>query len=149
MIELYVFNGNIEVRKPETITTGRVGHKVYIEFDKKWEGLTKKKITFQAGNLSKVVPLDEGNSVITTIPVEVLRKSGYDLKVGIKGYDNSLQTILPTKYVRLGYIHEGSEILDQDSITMVNIYKSGGEEGLRIATEQEIDEMLADVFHKD
>ena len=32
---------------------------------------------------------------------------------------------------------------------MVNIYNSGGEEGLRIATEQEIDEMLADVFRKD
>ena len=147
MIELKVFNGNIQVCKPETLTTGRVGHKIYISFDKKWEGLTNKKATFQAGNLSKVVPLNEGSDIITKIPVEVLKSAGYDLKIAIKGYDEELETILPTKYARLGIIHQGGEILEQESVHMKEDYDQGGFD-LNIATPEEIDEMLDDVFQK-
>jgi hypothetical protein len=99
VIELYVFNGNIKVMKPETITSGRVGHKIYISFDNKWENLTHKKATFKAGNLIKVVEIaDNTNAAIIEIPVDVLAYPNYDLEIGIKGYDAEFDTILPTKY---------------------------------------------------
>ena len=144
MIELYVFNGNIEVRKPETITSGRVGHKIYIQFDKKWNSLTKKRATFKAGNVSRITTLPEGNEIITKIPVEVLINSGCDLEIGIKGWDTELNTILPTKYVKLGYIHPGSEIVKNESLLMIQ--NAGDLDRLRIATDEEIEELLNEIF---
>lgn len=34
MIELYVYNGNIQIKRFETLTSGRVGHKIHISFNK-------------------------------------------------------------------------------------------------------------------
>lgn len=147
MIELHVFNGNIKIVKPETITSGRVGHKVYISFDNKWENLIYKKATFKAGNLLKVIEIaDNVNEAIIEIPVEVLAYPNYDLEIGIKGYDSEFNTILPTKYQRLGRIHQGSQILSEESAHMIEDYQEGKEE-LHIATNQEIEEMLDDIFN--
>jgi len=152
MIELNVYNGNIEVYKPETITTGRVGHKVYVKFDNKWDGLTHRVATFKAGNLSKKVILGditETNDTIVHIPVQVLKTAGDKLEVGFKGFNKNMNKILPTKYVSLGYIHQGSEILEPESIHMIQDAVEHDEDfQLRIATEQEIDEMLNYVFGK-
>lgn len=143
MIELYVYDANIKVIKPETLTTGRLGHKIYVQFDEKWSNLMHKRATFRAGNLLKIVKLpDNVDSTIVKIPVEVLVSEGCDLEIGFKGFDNEVKDILPTKYVRLGYIHQGSQILKQESIYMMNNPE------LYIASEEEIDEMLDDVFIK-
>lgn len=146
MIELYVYNGNIQVRKYETLTSGRVGHQIYITFDKKWANLPKKKITFQAGNNAVTIPETfENNEIITQIPVEVLRKPNYDLYISIKGYDNEYNNILPTRYVRLGLIHQGNETFSSESEQLI-IEKESGELELDIASDEEVNEMLDEVF---
>lgn len=154
MIELSVYNGNIEVRRPETLTSGRIGHKIHFSFDKKWSNLINKFANFECGNLSKTVKLPTGDEVTTAIPVEVLQSPGYRLKVGVKGLDENLETLIPTKYADLGIIHQGSkmpcnsssDIATEGEIDeMLNHVFSDDE--LDIATEEEISEMLYDVFN--
>lgn len=142
MIEVSVYNGNIKVTKPETLTSGRVGHKIHFSFNNKWAGLNKK-VTFQAGNVSKTEDLTGGFECDTVIPSEVLETPGYDLYVAVKGIADDLTVILPTKYQKLGYIHKGARILKEESALII---EGGGDMDLRIATEEEIDEMLNDVF---
>ena len=119
MIELSVFNGNIVVCRPETLTSGRVGHKIHFSFDSKWSELPLKFVSFEAGNLSKVIKLGAGTEVTTLIPPEVLKSPGYRLKVGVKGVADGLQTLTPTKYVDLGMIHQGSKILTDESLELI------------------------------
>lgn len=91
----------------------------------------------------KVVKLPRNvDSAIFTIPVDVLVSDNYDLEIAFKGFDNNVQTILPTRYVRLGPIHQGGQILKQESIYMMNNPE------LYIALEEEIDDMLDEVFIK-
>lgn len=91
----------------------------------------------------KVVKLPQNvDSAIFTIPVDVLVSDNYDLEIAFKGFDNNVQTILPTRYVRLGPIHQGGQILKQESIYMMNNPE------LYIALEEEIDDMLDEVFIK-
>lgn len=143
VIELYVYDSNIKVVKPETLTTGRLGHKIYVQFDSKWANITHKRASFKAGNILKIVRLPKNvDSAVFSIPVEVLISPGYDLEIAFKGFDNEISNILPTKYVRLGYIHQGGQILKQESIYMMNNPE------LYIASEEEIDEMLDDAFIK-
>jgi hypothetical protein len=91
VIELYVYDNNIKIIKPETLTTGRVGHKIYVSFDEKWSELTHKRATFKAGNTMKVVKLPRNvDSAIFTIPVDVLVSDNYDLEIAFKGFDNNV-----------------------------------------------------------
>lgn len=143
MIELYVYDSNIKVVKPETLTTGRLGHKIYVQFDSKWANIPNKRASFRAGNILKIIKLPKNvDNAVFTIPVDVLVSPGCDLEIAFKGYDDDVHNILPTKYVRLGYIHQGGQILKQESIYMMNNPE------LYIASEEEIDEMLDEVFVK-
>lgn len=91
MIELYVYDSNIKIIKPETLTTGRVGHKIYVSFNEKWTNLIHKKATFKAGNTMKVVELPKNvDNAIFTIPVDVLTAADYDLEIAFKGFDNTV-----------------------------------------------------------
>lgn len=143
MIELYVYNGNIKINRLETLTSGRVGHKIHFSFDNKWGSLVNKYANFEAGNLSATIKLDAGNEITTEIPLEALKTPGYHLFVGVKGLDDNLKTLTPTKYVDLGYIFKGSKILADESTEIIN--GRYGKEYL-IATEQEVNEMLDNVF---
>lgn len=168
MIELYVYNGNIQVKKYETLTSGRLGHKIYISFDQKWDDLPYKDITFTAGNLTITnSQYNNEKELITYIPVEVLRKPNYDLFISIKGTNDDLSIILPTKEVRLGIIQKGNETFLSESERIIEESKNlelniatheeieellndllnAGEEGSNIATEQEIMEMLDDILN--
>ena len=108
MIELSIFNSNIKILKPETLTSGRVGHKIHFSFDNKWDNLDKKAI-FQAGSVNRAVTLDSGLECETEIPKEVLETPNLDLMIGVKGTSQGNLIILPTKYIRLGYIHKGAK----------------------------------------
>ena len=143
MIEVSVYNGNIKLVRPETLTSGRVGHKIHFSFNSKWTGLTKI-ATFQAGNVKRTVGLVGEFECDSVIPSEVLETPYLDLNVAVKGIADDLNTILPTKYLRLGNIHKGGTILKEESAL---IMEYGKDIDLRIATEQEIDEMLDDVFN--
>lgn len=144
MIELSVYNGNIKILRPETLTSGRVGHKIHFSFNNKWAGLNKK-ATFLAGNVSRTIDLTGNFECDAEIPSETLETPDLDLMVAVKGLSDDLSVILPTKYLRLGYIHKGARILKEESAYM---REHSDEIELRIATEQEIDEMLNDVFSK-
>ena len=142
MIELRVYNGNIKISRLETLTSGRVGHKIHFSFDNKWDGLVNKYANFEVGNLSKTIKLGAGHEITTEIPLEALQTPGYHLTVGVKGLDEELHTLLPTKYVDLGYIFKGSTILNDESIELIR--KKNQEDG--VASEQETSNMLHDIF---
>lgn len=114
MIEVIVYNGNINIKKPETLTSGRIGHKIHFSFNNKWTGLNKK-ATFSAGNVHRTVDLDGEFECTAIIPSEVLETPDLDLTVAVKGFSNDFEIILPTKYLRLGYIHKGAQILKEES----------------------------------
>lgn len=142
MIEISVFNGNIKLVKPEILTSGRIGHKIHFSFDNKWADLDKK-ASFQAGNIKKVVSLTEGLECDAVIPRKVLETPDLNLHVAVKGVSEDLTEVLPTKYIRLGYIHPGARILKEESALIIG---GGDSFDLRIATEEEIDEMLDDIY---
>ena len=127
-----------------------------------------KDITFTAGNLTITnSQYNNEKELITYIPVEVLRKPNYDLFISIKGTNDDLSTILPTKEVRLGIIQKGNETFLSESERIIEESKNlelniatheeieellndllnAGEEGSNIATEQEIMEMLDDILN--
>lgn len=144
MIELYVYNGNIQVKKYETLTSGRLGHKVYISFDQKWDDLPYKDITFVAGNLTITnSQYSNEKELITYIPVEVLRKPNYDLFISIKGTNDDLSVILPTKEARLGIIQKGNETFLSESERIIEKNK---DIELNIATYEETEELLNDLL---
>lgn len=83
------------------ITSGMIGATVSIEYDDTWEGLNRQ-VVFSG-------PLGAVNADGSTIPHEVLRLSGHELKVGVYGYTDDGSRAIPTIWASLGMIQPGAD----------------------------------------
>ena len=104
MFRLKVNKANIKILEKETITSGRMGLKISLEFSPEWENLNKI-VIFEAGDLTRKGVLAPNN--IVTVPISVLEFYEKRLKIGIKG-SNGIDTIIPTIYADLGMILRGT-----------------------------------------
>lgn len=105
MITLYAQKGNLVLRRSETLISGSSHvYSVQFRFSDDWIGVTKTAV-FRTpdGSMTQVVP----NDGLVQIPWEVLKKYGVNLLCGVYG-TKAGATVLPTVWVNLGYIHEGS-----------------------------------------
>lgn len=92
---------DVAVSDLENITSGMIGATVSIEYDDTWEGLNKQ-VVFSG-------PLGAVNADGNTIPPEVLRLSGHELKVGVYGYMDDGSRAIPTIWASLGMIQAGTD----------------------------------------
>ena len=88
----------------ETITTGSVGLAVQLSFSADWDGLGKAAVFKGSGQKVDAAALDGS----CEIPPEVLTKAGGRLWLGVLGTGNEGQTVIPTVWVELGTIEEGT-----------------------------------------
>lgn len=89
-----------------TITSGMVGATVTIRYtDSLWENL-KKTVVFSAGLVTRDVP-DAAETV--EVPHEVLKHPGHQLMVGVYGYDDAGNLVIPTTMVPIGMIRQGAD----------------------------------------
>lgn len=86
------------------ITSGTVGLPVVIEYDDEWRGLLKN-ISFRAGGIVRV---RKNVANETTVPWEILRKSGIPLEIGIEGRNEDGSIVFPTVWYSVGRILEGA-----------------------------------------
>ncbi len=87
------------------LTTGMVGAVAEFTFSSVWDGLHKIAV-FRAGNAVKEV---ENIDSSASIPVEVLVEHNKVLEVGVYGFNDVGDIVIPTVYVRACKIHEGAD----------------------------------------
>lgn len=173
MLEFYAAKTQLTLRRREPLTSGSVNvYPVRFEFSPDWEGLERTAV-FRGGGEPVSVRLDETNQC--EIPWEALAQSGQHLRVGVYGTRGS-DIVLPTVWAGAGYILEGvrpgeiarpptPELWEQELDRKADAlkYTESGELGLYagdtllsvvpavaggagIAADEEVDEMLEEVF---
>lgn len=98
--------------RPSYITSGSVGLPVEFTFDSRWEGLDKVAV-FKAGGVSRTMELPD---VKTTVPWEVLEKSGLWLNVGVYGVNADGSVAIPTIWAKVSIINPGAEPSSDQSL---------------------------------
>ena len=92
----------------EVYTSGTVGATLRFEFDGAWDGLAKTAV-FRFGSVTYDVPESEWTDGECVIPHECLAASGDELMCGIYGVSQDGETVIPTVWVRLGYVQSGAD----------------------------------------
>lgn len=105
MFILYAEKSRLTLLQREPVTSGSVNvYPVRVQFSDDWEGLERTAV-FQAGCVSRSVPLDSGGEA--SVPWEVLTQPGFHLLAGVQGRAGE-KTVLPTIWVDLGPVLEGA-----------------------------------------
>lgn len=109
MLTVKVYRANGVVTEKETITAGLVGWKIRVVFSPAWKRLTKWAY-FRAGETEAEPVKITGDAAVAEVevPWKVLTTAGEYLEVGIKGISGDGDTVIPTIYINLGAIREGS-----------------------------------------
>lgn len=105
MIQLIVTGRKPSVTVTEPLTTGSVGMPVEVELSNEFDGLVAW-LVFDAGYKSADIALT-GKPV--TVPPQVLRVAGAELKVGVYGAKPDGTVVIPTRWVSCGIVQEGVE----------------------------------------
>ena len=92
----------------EVYTSGTVGATLRFEFDGAWDGLAKTAV-FRFGSVTYDVPESEWTDGECVIPHECLAVSGDELMCGVYGVSQDGETVIPTVWVRLGYVQSGAD----------------------------------------
>lgn len=92
----------------EVYTSGTVGAALRFEFDGAWDGLAKTAV-FRFGSVTYDVPESEWMDGECVIPHECLAASGDELMCGVYGVSQDGETVIPTVWVRLGYVQSGAD----------------------------------------
>lgn len=92
----------------EVYTSGTVGATLRFEFDGAWDGLAKTAV-FRFGSVTYDVPESEWTDGECVIPHECLAASGDELMCGVYGVSQDGETVIPTVWVRLGYVQSGAD----------------------------------------
>ena len=92
----------------EVYTSGTVGAALRFEFDGAWDGLAKTAV-FRFGSVTYDVPESEWTDGECVIPHECLAASGDELMCGVYGVSQDGETVIPTVWVRLGYVQSGAD----------------------------------------
>ena len=88
----------------EVLTAGRVGMEAKFHFSSEWDGLGKTAV-FEAGGVTKDVIVDPDGILV---PHECMI-AGADLRVGVYGYDQSGEIVIPTIYALVGQVQRGAD----------------------------------------
>lgn len=99
--KINVIGTNATASVTQPITSGMIGATVSIEYDDTWADLNRQ-VVFSG-------PLGAVNADGNTVPPEVLRLSGHELKVGIYGYSDDGSRAIPTIWASLGMIQPGAD----------------------------------------
>ena len=100
--KLEVNGVEIKVIHADIFTTGMVGAQVEIDYkDPAWSSLHKT-VVFMCGHVTKDVISSES---VITIPPEVLKKGRRELYIGIFGYSDDEQLVIPTLWAKLGDVY--------------------------------------------
>lgn len=119
MIRLYADKNKLAALAKELITSGsQNANTVQFEFSPDWDGLTKTAV-FKAGSDSFSVLLTEPEC---RIPWEVLVTPGRTLYAGIYGTRGG-ELVLPTIWVSLGEIQEGTKIGEDAKAPTPGVYE--------------------------
>lgn len=86
------------------LTSGMVGIPVTISYDSSWDDLIKT-VSFRSGDFVRS-RYSVGTS--TSVPWEVMRRSGNVLEVGIEGRDADGNIVMPTVWTYVSKIHQGA-----------------------------------------
>ena len=105
MIQLIVTGRKIRATVTEPITTGSVGMPVEVELSNEFDGLVAW-LVFDAGYKSADIALT-GEPV--TVPPQVLRVAGAELKVGVYGAKADGTIVIPTIWASCGTVQQGAE----------------------------------------
>ena len=92
----------------EVYTSGTVGATLRFEFDGAWDGLAKTAV-FRVGGVTYGVPEGARAGGECGIPHECLAASGDELMCGVYGVSQDGETVIPTVWVRLGYVQSGAD----------------------------------------
>lgn len=104
-IKIYVSGADAVLLHAPVITSGMVGLPVVFSFDDSWEGFTRN-VVFRAGGTSRT---KIGIKNETTVHRDVLEKPNHELQIGIWGQNANGSKAIPTVWVCVGYISEGTE----------------------------------------
>lgn len=100
----------------EVYTSGTVGATLRFEFDGAWDGLAKTAV-FRFGSVTYDVPESEWTDGECVIPHECLAASGDELMCGVYGVSQDGETVIPTVWVRLGYVQSGADPSGDESVS--------------------------------
>ena len=92
----------------EVYTSGTVGAALRFEFDGAWDGLAKTAV-FRFGSVTYDVLESEWTDGKCVIPHECLAASGDELMCGVYGVSQDGETVIPTVWVRLGYVQSRAD----------------------------------------
>lgn len=105
MIQLIVTGRKARATVTEPLTTGSVGVPVEVELSNEFDGL-EAWLVFDAGYKSADIAIT-GKPV--TVPPQVLRVAGAELKVGVYGAKPDGTVVIPTIWASCGTVQEGVE----------------------------------------
>ena len=104
-IKATVTGADLALEVTGVLTGGMVGVPITFSFDSAWDGLSKTAV-FRAGGLSMDAVGVEGE---TTVPWEVLQKTGCTLYVGVCGTAADGSAVIPTLWAEVGVIRPGAD----------------------------------------
>jgi hypothetical protein len=86
---------------------------VSFTFSSEWDGLTKVAV-FRAGGYKKAVIL-EGGQTSCNIPAEVLQSPSRKLEIGVQGYNEEKDLVLPTNWSAVCDLTRGADFRTEDT----------------------------------
>lgn len=116
MTRLNVDGTKIRVWSLDTFTSGQIGAKVEFQFSSDWDGLSKAAVfeaheshrTGDCHTISATVLESEWDGNVCYIPSDVLETPGYELLIGVYGFDSAGNIVIPTVYAKCGRIARGA-----------------------------------------
>lgn len=92
----------------EIYTSGTVGARLHLEFDRRWDGLYKTAV-FSCGDKTADVQETQWENGECPIPHECLATAGQELLCGVYGCNADGSLAIPTVYVSLGVVRIGAD----------------------------------------
>lgn len=108
MITIRADRANARTINTQLLTSGMVGVQVKFVFSNEWNDLRKTAV-FQVGDKSIDVLDSQWDDNICTIPSECLATAGKTITVGIYGYNDAGDLVIPTVYAKIGSVHRGAD----------------------------------------
>lgn len=118
MITIRADRANARTVNTQLLTSGMVGVQVKFVFSNEWEGLRKTAV-FQVGDKSIDVLDSQWDDNICTIPNECLATSGKTITVGIYGYNDAGDLVIPTVYAKVGSVRVGADPSGDESTSSI------------------------------
>ena len=123
-IKIAVKDNSTCLLSPIELISGTVGLLCTFYFDDDWKALPIKKVSFKID--TNIVGTYDLNTDTIEIPPHVLKSVGSILEIGIIGYTNTNQLVIPTSWCHIGIIKPGAAIVipggDEDDL----VYYEGG-----------------------